>query len=271
VLKFSFMLVLASNSPRRKDLLSLFGYPFIVRPAQIDESPLPGESPQQHVARLASEKALSVISAVDRGDFTVAQRSPLTVLAADTVVVDGDQILGKPIDESDARTMLYRLRGRSHQVFTALVVIRLPDDELSRNSFAETTGDLCKTTCDLCKTTCDLCKTTVTMRNYSSSEIVAYISSGDPLDKAGAYAIQHSDFHPVESLKGCYTNVIGLPLCRLVRLLPELVTDTDTKRPFTSTILSLPCIIGTGSSDMIDVSSDNQVSCSFLDYFEHAH
>jgi MAF protein len=192
------MLVLASNSPRRRQLLSLGGWEFTVCAAEVDETPLPGEAPTAYVCRLAVAKARAA-----------AVSSPCTdgnlFLAADTTVVDeqappGDKILGKPADAADARRMLRSLRGRVHQVYTALALYR-PEDATMLTS---------------------LCCTAVLMRDYTDAEIEAYIESGDPLDKAGAYAIQHAGFHPVETLQGCYANVMGLPLCHLTCLLQTL-------------------------------------------------
>lgn len=176
-------IILASNSPRRKDLFSLFDLPFEVIPADINEDVLPDESPKAYVARLARSKA-DVIASDSKG----------LIIAADTVVVDGEQLLGKPLDGADARQMLRQLRGRTHQVYTGIAIIRT------------STGETFE----------DICQTDVPMRNYSDEEIDAYIATGDPMDKAGAYAIQHGGFHPVEGLTGCYASVMGFPLCHLV-------------------------------------------------------
>jgi MAF protein len=132
------------------------------------------------------------------------------VIAADTTVVDGDDILGKPVDGQDAARMLKRLRGHTHQVYTGLALLRVSGSEALT----------------------DLSVTDVPMREYSDAEIDAYVQTGDPLDKAGAYAIQHPDFHPVENLAGCFASVMGLPLCRLTYLLgqfdifPAVAVDT---------------------------------------------
>lgn len=176
-------IILASNSPRRKDLISLFDLPFEIIPADINEDVLPGESPKAYVARLARSKA-NVIASDHKG----------LIIAADTVVVDGEQLLGKPLDGADARQMLRQLRGRTHQVYTGIAIIRT------------STGETFEA----------ICQTDVPMRNYSDREIDAYIATGDPMDKAGAYAIQHAGFHPVVRLTGCYASVMGLPLCHLV-------------------------------------------------------
>ncbi len=127
-------------------------------------------------------------------------RESALIIAADTTVADEGNILGKPADAAEAESMLRRLRGRQHQVYTALAVLRTADGRLWH----------------------DLGVTDVPMRLYSDEEIQSYVSSGDPLDKAGAYAIQHAGFHPVASLQGCYANVMGLPLCHLTRLLRQV-------------------------------------------------
>jgi MAF protein len=185
------MLVLASNSPRRKQLLALGGWEFQVLPVDIDESRLDGESAGDYVLRLAQNKATAAAQKVAPGNI---------IVAADTTVVDGDEILGKPSNAQVARQMLEKLRGRMHQVYTAIGVFDI------NTSFKLS----------------DLCITDVLMRPYSHEEISAYIASGDPLDKAGAYAIQHRGFDPVEKIEGCYANVVGLPLCHLVRTLHKL-------------------------------------------------
>ncbi len=193
-------LILASNSPRRRQLLALLGWDFQVVPAEVDESTREGESPSDYVRRLAESKA-RVVSAKATSDAII--------IAADTTVVDGDEILGKPVDGPDAERMLRQLRGRNHQVFSALAVIRVADEELC----------------------VDCCVTDVPMRDYDNAEIQAYIASGDPMDKAGAYAIQHAGFHPVESLVECYANVVGLPLCHLTRTLGKLSIVSDEHVP----------------------------------------
>jgi septum formation protein len=194
------MIILASNSPRRKELLALFGLPYRASPAAIDESPLPGEAPRAYVLRLAESKARAVASQVPI-DYLV--------IAADTTVADGMDILGKPVDEQQAVEMLTRLRGHIHQVYTAVAILRLADNVLLLDS----------------------CATEVPMRDYSPQEIAAYVATGDPLDKAGAYAIQHAGFHPVDQLQGCYANVVGLPLCHLTRLLRRLNVEPQAYIP----------------------------------------
>lgn len=181
-------LVLASNSPRRRELLALGGWKFEIRSPAVDESQHPGENAGDYVLRLAENKARACMAAV---------QLEMVVIAADTTVVDGNNLLGKPANAADAADMLRKLRGHTHQVFSGLCVIRSPGGIPGR----------------------DLCVTQVPMRRYNDQEIDAYVAGGDPLDKAGAYAIQHPGFHPVENLSGCYASVMGLPLCHLTRAL----------------------------------------------------
>lgn len=182
-------LILASNSPRRKELLALGDWPFEIQAADVDESVWPNEAPQDYVARVAADKARTVAAGLKAG----------WVLAADTTVVLDGAILGKPHDAAHARRMLKNLRGREHEVFTGLTIINAENgDEIS-----------------------DLARSRVPMRNYSDAEMEAYIVSGDPLDKAGAYGIQHKGFHPVEGMAQCFANVVGLPLCHLARTLQK--------------------------------------------------
>jgi len=191
------VLVLASNSPRRRQLLALAGWTFSVSAADVDESQLPqGESPTDYVLRLAETKAHTIRADADR-----------IVLAADTAVVDGMDILGKPKDNAEAIAMLKRLRGYTHQVYTGVALLRLSDGLLLK----------------------DLCVTDVPMRSYSDEEIDAYVQTGDPLDKAGAYAIQHPEFHPVENMSGCYANVMGLPMCHVIRMMRKINLQPNTE------------------------------------------
>ncbi|PZR99614.1 MAG: septum formation protein Maf [Candidatus Chloroheliales bacterium] len=181
-------LILASGSPRRRELLRRLGLPFAIHPADVDETLLPDELPSSAVMRLAASKAEAI-----------ATRFPTAIiLAADTLVVDPPAtILGKPANPTAAGEMLRRLRGRQHIVITALT---LRQDSEPQSGTATTL---------------------VQMRDYSDAEIEAYIASGDSLDKAGGYAIQYQDFRPVATIEGCYTNVVGLPLCLTYALLYE--------------------------------------------------
>jgi septum formation protein len=181
-------LILASNSPRRRQLLSLAGWEFTISVADVDETPLENETPAAYVLRLAQTKARVIANRINNGHL---------ILAADTTVVEAGSILGKPADEAEAIAMLTRLRGRTHQVYTGIALLRREDDLLLT----------------------DLCITDVPMRSYTDEEIRAYVATGDPLDKAGAYAIQHPGFRPVARMDGCYAGVMGLPLCHVVRLM----------------------------------------------------
>lgn len=185
------MLILASSSPRRQQLLALLGVDYQVLKAEIDESVKPGETPAEYVLRLALDKSQSISS-------PAAARQ--VVIAADTAVVDGNQIMGKPVNKQEAINMLHKLRARSHHVLTGLAV-------------RDTASEIVIT---------DLCVTEVLMRSYHESEIEDYVASGDPLDKAGAYAIQNFSFNPVQEISGCYTNVVGLPLCHLAESLQRM-------------------------------------------------
>jgi septum formation protein len=187
-------MILASASPRRQELLGLFELPFIVRSADVDETPRPGEAPDVLVARLSATKAAAVaqeLSASDPDwDGEAEGLGNTLVVAADTVVVLDNEILGKPQNAVHAVQMLRRLKGRAHVVHSGVTV-------------AETgTG----------RAAIHLSSTTVWMRDYTEAEIEAYVGTGDPLDKAGAYAIQHAEFGPVARIEGCYSGVMGLPL-----------------------------------------------------------
>ena len=176
--------------------MGLLGVEFKVQPADIDESRLEGESPSDYVSRLAREKACAIAAQEGEGQIFIA---------ADTTVADGEELLGKPKDDNDAKLMLEQLRGRTHEVYTGMAV------------FSKSAN----------KILIELSCTDVPMRDYTDSEIDEYIASGDPFDKAGGYAIQHQDFHPVEKLNGCYANVMGLPLCHLSRTLKQFGIELD--------------------------------------------
>ncbi len=189
-------ILLASASPRRRELIRLLGLPVETTAADIDETPLEHESASDLAIRLSQTKAQSVFSSLPSQSSAFI----VIVLASDTVVSLDSEPLGKPRDADDARSMLRRLRNRSHQVFTAITLIDTQHE----------------------RTMTDLAATDVPMRNYTDAEIEAYVASGDPFDKAGAYAIQHEGFHPVDRSTGCYANVMGLPLCHVVRSLRAL-------------------------------------------------
>ena len=173
---------------------------FSVFVSDVDESRNPGETPADYVRRLAEAKARAAV---------VHARAEHIIVTADTAVVDGNTILGKPKDITAAVEMLQRLRGHTHQVFTGLTILSVKDG---------------------CSIT-ELCVTDVPMRNYSDDEISAYVLSGDPLDKAGAYAIQYSRFQPVENMQGCFASVMGLPLCHLTRALRKLDVTPNADIP----------------------------------------
>jgi septum formation protein len=178
-------LILASSSPRRSEILANAGLPFSVLSSAVDESPYPGESPAALVQRLANAKA----------DLVTARAvGPAIVLAADTIVVLDDKILGKPSSTEDARHMLQQLSGRTHSVLTGVALIRLPDGE--RRQFIEST--------------------LVHFRPVTEEEISSYLATEEPLDKAGAYAIQGQAGRYIPRIEGCYFNVVGLPLSRVL-------------------------------------------------------
>ena len=215
---------LASSSPRRNVLMQMGGWNYSVLPADVDETILPDEEPSAYVLRLAMAKAKEVANqlnlylsfysndAIGGAEIDRAV-PPIYILAADTTVVDGKEILGKPIDEAEAVCMLSRLRSRIHQVYTALALARIEKKtETKRSKSGE--GSLTILT--------SMCTTDVVMRNYSDDEITGYVASGDALDKAGAYAIQSQYFNPVKCIRGCYTNVMGLPLCHVSQIFRDI-------------------------------------------------
>jgi len=192
--------ILASGSPRRRELLAALGITFTVIKSDIDETQHPGEAPLDYVRRLSIEKAHAVAAKLSESAVVLAADT-VVILAADTMGILDGEILGKPTDADDARHMLQRLRDRGHIVCTALTLLQTgePSRQLTR-----------------------LTQTEVIMRDYSDAEIDAYIATGDPFDKAGSYAIQHEGFHPVARIDGSYTNVVGLPVETLKSLLDEI-------------------------------------------------
>jgi septum formation protein len=184
-------LILASASPRRAEILRDAGFAFDAVPAPVDEAPRPGETPGERVARLAEAKARAVAEQA---------RGEAVVVGADTEVVLDGEVLGKPASADDARRMLKLLGGRTHEVVTGLAVLALPEGTLRVER--ETTR--------------------VTFAPLTDAELEDYVASGEPFDKAGAYAIQGRGGRYVTRVEGCYFNVVGLPLARLYRLLGEL-------------------------------------------------
>ena len=194
--------ILASGSPRRRELLASLAVEFEVVKSDIDETQGADESPLAYVERLSGEKAQAVAAKLDTPAFVLAADT-VVILAADTIGVLDGEILGKPANAAEARAMLERLRGRVHTVCTSLTLLRLDADGLG----AELTR---------------LTQTEVFMRDYTPDEVEAYIATGDPFDKAGGYAIQHQGFRPVARIDGSYTNVVGLPVETLHEMLEEI-------------------------------------------------
>lgn len=182
--------ILASQSPRRKELMGLLRIPFTVRVADIDETMDPAKEPFQEVARVSKAKA-----------ETVSRSEEDVVIAADTIVVCQGQVLGKPVDEADAFRMLKLLSGRDHQVMTGMTVLR---------------GQ----TCIVCTEVTD-----IHFRPLTDREIRAYIATGEPMDKAGSYGIQGGAALFAPRLEGDYYNVMGLPVCRLGQILTQIAPD----------------------------------------------
>jgi septum formation protein len=208
------MLILASASPRRRELLTQAGLQFTVEPADIDETPLPDESAHAYVQRLAIEKAQAVCVA-QLGKAT----GPFTVLAADTAVVlpdsstDSGQILGKPLHAAAAERMLALLSGRTHAVMTGIAAVHSARPA---------------------RTVADVEITHVTFDLITAQQIADYVATGEPLDKAGAYAIQGFAARWIPRIEGDYFNVVGLPIARTIALLaevdrPELAGDLATR------------------------------------------
>lgn len=191
-------MILASQSPRRRELLTDAGFELEIAPADIDESRHEHENPVQLVERLAAEKAAEACRALDHAP------SDGLLVAADTIVWMGDEALGKPVDASDAIAMLRELSGRTHHVSTGVCAVRLSPSgrPLASTSFVETTD--------------------VTFWDLTEAQIRAYVDTGEPLDKAGAYGIQGAGRLLVREIKGDYFNVVGLPIARLVRVLESL-------------------------------------------------
>jgi septum formation protein len=184
-------LILASSSPRRAEILSNAGLSFSVLSSAVDESPYPGEPPAALVERLANAKA----------DLVTARAvGPAIIVAADTVVVLDDKILGKPRSTEEARHMLQQLSGRTHSVLTGVALIRLPDGE--RRQFIEST--------------------LVDFRPITDEELSSYLATEEPYDKAGAYAVQGHAGRYIPRIEGCYFNVVGLPLSRVLTELKTL-------------------------------------------------
>lgn len=189
------MLILASASPRRAELLRNAGISFTVDPAHVPEEPSAGESPLAYAQRLARDKALAVL----------ARHPEDTVVGADTVVVVDEHLLEKPIDAEDAARMLHLLSGRTHEVITGVCVANC--------GFEQTEAEV----------------TQVSFAPISDDEIAAYIRTGEPMDKAGAYAIQGIASRWAKRIDGCYFNVVGLPVPRVYKLLRQAEAASGVK------------------------------------------
>jgi septum formation protein len=195
------MLVLASASPRRRELLAQAGYEFRVLPANIAEERLADEDPIAFVTRLAREKAELIATRLTAED----PEPPRLVLGADTVVVVAGEVLGKPRDAADAARMLRLLSGRTHEVVTGVCLV-----SLYRGEYRYREQRNCLTVAET---------TSVTVKTISDEEIAAYIATGEPMDKAGAYAIQGYAARWIPRIEGCYFNVVGLPLARVAAMI----------------------------------------------------
>jgi septum formation protein len=193
------MLVLASASPRRRELLAQAGFAFIVRPAEIPEEPCANEDPIAYVIRLAREKAEAVFRQISSEESA----PPQVVLGADTTVTLDNHILGKPADASDAARMLRLLSGRTHLVMTGVAVVTPQSAEVA----AEVTA--------------------VRFLTLSDREIEDYVATGEPMDKAGAYAIQGRAARWIPRIEGCYFNVVGLPLALVAAMLGSLENSSS--------------------------------------------
>jgi MAF protein len=203
--------LLASASPRRRELVHWMGWEVRAHAADVDESRRTGEHPCDYVHRLAQEKAHAALPFRNDGEW---------IIASDTTVALDEEIFGKPQDAQDAREMLLHLRDKVHYVDTAVAIL---DPSSGR--------------CEV-----EVCAAPVKMRAYSDEEIDAYIASGDPFDKAGAYAIQHRGFHPVEDFRSCFASVMGLPLCHVVRLAAKFGLPLPLETPKTCQVnLSYVC------------------------------
>lgn len=198
-------LVLASASPRRRELLAQAGFSFEVHPAHIPEDPLPAEDPIAYVVRLAREKADAVFAQLSATQPSSNGAAALQVLGADTTVTLDNHILGKPEDAADAARMLRMLSGRTHRVITGVAVVTSNTAEVA----AEVTG--------------------VQFLTLSDEEIAEYIATGEPMDKAGAYAIQGRAARWIPRVQGCYFNVVGLPIALVSTLLESVNAGKDNR------------------------------------------
>ena len=224
-------IILASTSPRRRELVGILGLTFQFISAEVDESPRAHESPAELVRRLSRAKAETCPERSRRIGARRAERPDEIVIGADTVVSIDDTILGKPVDAADAVRMLTTLRNRPHVVYSGVTVMR---------------GD---------KSITQIATTTVHMRNYSDAEIAAFVATGEPLDKAAAYAIQNTAFKPVARIEGCFANVMGLPLCHLYRALIAFEVALDEPDQACQNSLGIDCPV---ASDILKTPMENR-------------
>jgi septum formation protein len=195
-------LVLASRSPRRRELLERAGYQAAIVPAEVDETPRRGESPRRYVRRLAKEKARQVAR-------RLRAEAPALILGADTVVVLDGEMLGKPIDRDDGRRMLRLLSGRRHEVLTGFAVLHASGPPAAAGEKASRRAHVAS----------GVVSTRVEFKALDDVEIDAYLDTGEPFDKAGGYAIQGAGAFMVRRIRGSHANVIGLPVCEVVEAL----------------------------------------------------
>ena len=194
--------ILASKSPRRRSLLQNLLDAFLVMDPDVEEASLPGELPADLVRRIAHNKVVRGADMIDPAKIPNAW-----IIAADTIVVDGMEIIGKPSGDRDAVRILRNLKGKTHQVLSSIALYGPGFDQPQ-------TEVVCSD---------------VEMREYTEDEIITYVASGDPLDKAGAYAIQNSDFDPAPDFQDCFANVMGLPLCHLAVLIRKYDLEYDPR------------------------------------------
>jgi len=214
-------IVLASTSPRRRELITLFGLAIRLTSADINETPQPNESPENLVRRLSIAKA-EIGSCVYPSSI---------VIGCDTIVSIDNTILGKPMDSADAVRMLNLLRRRTHTVFSGLTV------QCGEQSLTQ------------------VVTTAVRMRDYADAEIAAYVATGDPLDKAASYAIQHENFRPVERIEGCQANVMGLPLCHLYLALKKFGAPVGEPDAACQKHLNIVCLV---AKDILNLVNSQQ-------------
>ena len=223
--------------------MELLGLPFEVQIADVDERSHPGERPPDLVARLSRAKAQAV----------AARHPQATVIGADTIVTLGrtisaeGEILGKPDGSYEAAEMLRRLRDRAHQVYSGVCVVSPAGETTPAGGRAPAGGG----------TEVAVVESTVWMRAYTDGEIAAYVASGSPLDKAGAYGIQDARFHPVARLRGCYASVMGLPLCHMARLLCQAGVLGSTTLPNVPVLCSAATGVACCGGDSVELTFES--------------